>query len=201
MSGESGLIFSRTPAGDPVAECELAAADAGLLDELAEEAAARGCAVLWVHCPADLSGAGFAPREGYRRFTAAALPPGDPLPLLDAEAVLDLLPRAFIGQWGHHQVDAAWTGLAGGRYVGLGRPGAWTGLCRLERERRTIDGPGFAGGPGSPDDVRRLVLGAAAHLGAGPVSVETWGEPPGVYLDMGFGLAEETPGWERSLAP
>src|SRR5260370_27190370 len=103
-SAAGRLIFSRTPAGEPVAECELAARDIGLLAGLAEEASSRGAVLLWVHCAADLSGAGFAPRQGYRRFTAAALPPGDPLPLLDAPAVLDLLPRAFIGRWGHHQV-------------------------------------------------------------------------------------------------
>ena len=77
------LVFSRTPAGDPVAECELAAGDTGLLSELARQAACHGAVLLWVHCAADLSKAGFAARQGYRRFTAAAVPPGDPLPLLD----------------------------------------------------------------------------------------------------------------------
>jgi hypothetical protein len=154
------LVFSRTPAGDPVAECELAAGDTGLLSELARQAACHGAVLLWVHCAADLSKAGFAARQGYRRFTAAAVPPGDPLPLLDTPAVLGLLPRAFTGQWGHHQFDAAWARAAEARYVGRGQRGHWIGLCRFEPPRRHIDGPGFPAGPGSPDAVRLLVAGA-----------------------------------------
>src|SRR5215469_6054696 len=101
------LIFARTPAGEPVGECDLAPSDLDLLPALADEAAARGAALLWVHCPADLSDAGFARRHGYRRFSAQALPEGDRLPLLDSSTALDLLSRAFLGQWGHHQVDEA----------------------------------------------------------------------------------------------
>ncbi len=202
-AGDSGLagrlVFARTPAGEPLAECELDAADVGLLDALAREAVAHGSVVFWVHCPADLRGAGFTPRQGYRRLVAAVLPPADPLPVLDTATVLDLLPRAYIGQWGHHQFDAAWASSPEARYVGLGRPGRWSGLCRVEPQARHVDGPGFPGGPGSPDAVRRLVLGAAAHLGAGPVTVETWGEPADVYLSLGFAIAEECGGWERAL--
>lgn len=63
-------------------------------------------ALLWVHCSADLSGAGFTRREGYRRFAASGSPAGEPLPLLDAGTVADLWPRAFRGQWGHKHVDS-----------------------------------------------------------------------------------------------
>ena len=201
----SRLVFSRTPAGDPVAECELAAGDTGLLSELARKAAGGGAVLLWIYCPADLSQAGFTARQGYRRFTAAAVPPGGPLPLPDIPAVLDLLPRAFTGQWGHHQVDAAWAGAAWAgaaeaRYVGLGQRGRWTALCRFEPQRRHIDGPGFPARPGSPEAVRLLVTGAA-HLGPGPVTIETWGEPADAFLDLGFEVAEECGGWERVLLP
>lgn len=201
MSGaESGrLVFARTPAGAPVAECELDAGDLGLLPGLAREATARGCALLWVHSSADLTPAGFTARPGFRRFSAADPPPGDPLPLLDTAAVLDLLPRAFHGQWGHHEFDAAWARSAEARYVGLGRPGAWTGLCRFEPHRRYLDGPGFLAGNRSPDAARRLVLGALARLGPGPVTIETWGEPPDVYLELGCTVDEECGGWERAL--
>jgi hypothetical protein len=82
-----------------------------------------------------------------------------------------------------------WARAAEARYVGRGQRGHWTGLCRFEPPRRHIDGPGFPAGPGSPDAVRLLVAGAAAHLGAGPVTVETWGEPADVYLDLGFDIA------------
>ena len=42
------LVFARTPTGEPVAECELAVDEAGLLGELAA-AAAAGAVYLWVH--------------------------------------------------------------------------------------------------------------------------------------------------------
>src|SRR5262249_10435355 len=151
------------PAGEPVAECELAAADTGLLPGLEREAARHGAIALWVHCDADLSTAGYAARPGYRRFTGAGVPPGDLLPLLDTPTVLDLLPRAFAGQWGHHQIDAGWAGSAEARYAGLGEPGSWSGLCRFEPGRRYIDGPGFPGWTGSPQAVRALIQGAVAH--------------------------------------
>ncbi|HYK32903.1 MAG TPA: hypothetical protein VEV63_13125 [Streptosporangiaceae bacterium] len=200
-NGESGrLVFARTPAGEPVAECEVAPGDIGALTALADEAAAGGAALLWVHCSADLSEAGFARRHGYRRFAAQALPSGDRLPLLDTATALDLLSRAFLGRWGHHQLDdTAEAFLAQTRFVGLGEPGHWTGLCGFEAERRNIDGPGFIVGQRSPDAVRRLVLGAAGHLGPGPVTLETWGDPADEYIDLGFSVEEESTGWERSL--
>lgn len=194
------LVFAHNPAGDPIAECELAPADVGLLPGLAQKAASRRCVLLWVHCTADLSGAGFTRRQGYRRFTAANVAPGDRLPLLATATVLGLLPRAFIGQWGHHQFDAAWASSAGARYVGLGGPGQWAGLCRFEPERRHIDGPGFVAGTGAPARARRLVAAAASYLGRGPVTLETWGDPPGAYLQLGFGIAEECGGWERAIS-
>ncbi len=90
---ESGrLVFARTPAGAPVAECELDAGDLGLVPGLAREATARGCALLWVHSSADLGPAGFTARPGFRRFSMVSAPAGDPLPLLDIATVLDLLP-------------------------------------------------------------------------------------------------------------
>ena len=78
---ESGrLVFARTPAGAPVAECELDAGDLGLVLGLAREATARGCALLWVHS---------SRRPGPGRFHGPARVPavqhgqrsgGDPLP-------------------------------------------------------------------------------------------------------------------------
>jgi hypothetical protein len=196
---DNRLTMACNPAGEPIAECELAAADTGLLPELEREAARHGAVALWVHCDADLSPAGYTARPGYRRFTGSGVAPGDLLPLLDSPTVLDVLPRAFHGQWGHHQVDAAWVSSPDARYAGLGEPGTWTGLCRFEPGRRLIDGPGFCGWSGSPRAVRTLVRGAVAHLGPGPVTVETWGDPPEAYLDLGLEIASECGGWERLL--
>ena len=101
------LVFGVAPDGFPVAECELAADETGLLPALTEKAIRAGAERLWMHCAADLTGFGFQPREGYRRFTVAACPAGDPLPVLDVETIASLWPRAFGGQWGHRHVDAA----------------------------------------------------------------------------------------------
>ena len=199
------LVFGVAPDGFPVAECELAADETGLLPALTEEATRSGAERLWVHSDADLTGSGFQPREGYRRFTSAACPAGDPLPVLDIETIAVLWPRAFGGQWGHRHVDAAMarTFAASGEavFVGLREQGEWTGLGRIEPGERLIDGPGFVGRPRTDDAVRRLVLGACAYLGAGPATAETWGEPAAPYLALGFELAEESKGWELLLDP
>lgn len=198
------LIFARTPADEPVAECVLDAADLGLLPRLQQEAAASGCVYLWVHSDADLSPAGFTARPGYHRYTRdGAAPAADPgagsLPLLDIATVLALLPRAFSGQWGHHEFVADWARSPLARYAGLGQPGSWIGLCRFEPDSRQIDGPGFVADGRSPDGARRLVLSALARLGPGPVTLETWGDPPDVYLGLGFEVAQATGGWERRV--
>jgi hypothetical protein len=194
------LIFARSPAGDPIAECELDAAETYLADALTEEAKSGGARLLWVHCTADLSGAGFNRRPGYRKLAADAVPHGDPLPVLDTATVLDLWPRAFIGQWGHHRIDPA-DGIAlGGSFLGLRADGSWAGLCRVELDQRHIDGPGFVSGHGTPDAAGRLVLGACAHLGPGPATLETWGDSAGQYEALGFRIVEECGGWELALA-
>jgi hypothetical protein len=43
------------------------------------------------------------------------------------------------------------------------------------------------------------VVGVFAQLGPGPVTVETWGEPPDPYLATGLRIAEEVAGWQRIL--
>jgi len=187
--------------GDRVAECELAPDETGLLPGLTGEARRAGAVRLWVHSAADLSGFGLTRCEGYRRFFASVCPVGEPLPVADAETVADLWPRAFRGQWGHKRVDpdtARAMAISGeAAFIGLPENGRWTGLCRVEPAERLIDGPGFADRPRTPDAVRRLVLAACAYLGAGPVAVETWGEPAGPYLALGVELAEDGGGWER----
>ncbi len=197
------LIFGESTSGDQVAECVLAPEDLGLLAGLAEEARGAGAAMLWVHCPADLSGFGLTRREGFRRFTAIAGPAGHPLPVLDVDTVAWLWPRIFRGQWGHKHVDEdqARTLAASGDlvFIGLREDQRWTGLCAIDPANRVIDGPGFAGRPRTAEAVQLLVRGACAYLGAGPVSVETWGEPAGPYLALGLELAENDGGWELAL--
>lgn len=83
----------------------------------------------------------------------------------------------------------------------MGLPGGdgWLGLCRVEPERRHIDGPGFVGWPGTAQPAQALVIGAGAQLNPGPVTLETWGDPAEAYLELGFSIAEECPGWELAL--
>ncbi len=196
------LYYSRATTGEKVAECVLAAGDAGQIGELITEASAQGAALLWVHSDADLSGAGFTARPGFYEFRADPCPAGgEDLPVLSNEVVLGLLPRAFTGLWGHKDPDPEWAVSPEGVWIGL-RAGAgdeWIGLCRVEAERRTIDGPGFVPAARTDDGVRRLVLAAGARLGPGPVTVETWGEEPDAYLAAGFGISQSTGGWELNL--
>jgi hypothetical protein len=201
------LILGHSVAGEPIAECELALSEVGLLAGLAQEAARAGARRLWVHCAADLRAAGFTAQDGYRQFTggperdpAGGLAASDPLPVLDTATVAELLPQVFLGRWGHHRPDVAAATSGDAVYLGLRQDGAWIGLCRVEPGRRCVDGPGFLPGSWTPAGARQLVLAGRGYLGAGAVTVETWGEPAAPYLDSGLALAEETPGWERLLA-
>jgi hypothetical protein len=194
------LQYAHSPAGEPIAEYELERGDEGLLPMLASAARQHGAARLCVYSTADLSAAGLARREGYRRFTASAAPVGSTLPVLDPETVAALWPRAFIGQWGHHLVQPGdYAAVRDAIYLGLPDGDDWLGLCRLEPERRNVDGPGFVGRSGNPQRAQALVLGACALLGPGPVTLETWGDRAEPYLELGFSIAEDCPGWELAL--
>jgi hypothetical protein len=199
-SAADGLQYGHSPAGEPIAEYELEAGDEGILPMLATAARQHGASRLCVYSAADLSAAGFAGREGYRRFTASAVAAGDSLPVLDPETVAILWPRVFIGQWGHHLVQPVdYAAVDDAIYVGLPDEDDWLGLCRVELERRHVDGPGFVGRPGSPQQAQALVLGACAQLGPGAVTLETWGDRAEPYLELGFSIVEDCPGWELAL--
>jgi hypothetical protein len=151
---------------------------------------------------ADLSGAGFDRREGYRRLTATEVPAGDPLPVLDPATVRDVWPRSFHGQWGHHLVEPAdYDAIPGAVFLGLpdGSGERWLGICRVEPGRRYVDGPGFARPAGNPAAAQALVLAAGALLGPGPATLETWGDQAEPYVALGYTVAEECPGWELAL--
>jgi hypothetical protein len=194
------LQYARTPAGVPIAEYELAPGEEALLPRLAAVARDHGAHRLCVYITADLSTAGFLAREGYRRFTATAAPAGSPLPVLDRATVAAVWPRAFVGQWGHHLVQPSdYDAVPGAIFVGLPGDDDWLGVCRAEPDRRHIDGPGFVDGLGSPPQAQALVLGACAQFGAGPVTLETWGDRAEPYVELGFSIDEACPGWELPL--
>jgi hypothetical protein len=194
------LHYARATTGEKVAECLLDPADAGLAGDLVSAATQQGANLLWVHSRADLSGAGFTARPGFHEFRADPCPAGgEELPVLPGEVVLDLLPRTFTGQWGHKEPDPEWAVSPEGVWLGLKSGEEWIGLCRVEAERRAVDGPGFVPAARTDEGVRRLVLAAGARLGPGPVIVETWGEEPDPYLAAGFELTERNGGWELIL--
>jgi hypothetical protein len=194
------LHYSRATTGEKVAECLLDPADSGLIGDLVSEATQQGAGLLWVHSRADLSGAGFTARPGFHEFRADPCPSGgEELPVLPDEVVLGLLPRTVTGQWGHKEPDPEWAVSPEGAWLGLRSGEEWIGLCRVEAERRAVDGPGFVPAARTDDGVRRLVLAAGARLGPGPVIVETWGEDRDPYLAAGFELTERNGGWELIL--
>jgi hypothetical protein len=74
------LIAGTAADGFPVAECELAPDETGLLPSLIEQAADSGARRLWVHSAADLTQDGLTAVEGYRRLAIGSCPAGAPPP-------------------------------------------------------------------------------------------------------------------------
>jgi len=70
------VCYARSPDGVPIAEIELAPHETDQLTELAVAALAHGARMLCVYSTAELSGAGFQRREGYRRLTVPLLSDG-----------------------------------------------------------------------------------------------------------------------------
>jgi hypothetical protein len=77
-----------------------------------------------------------------------------------------------------------------------------TGVCTIFPSERLIDGPGVASRAREPAAYVRLLLGACAELGAGPVELESWGDDPAViaaYEELGFDVVERATGWQLRL--
>jgi hypothetical protein len=70
---------------------------------------------------------------------------------------------------------------------------------KVEPELRLVDGPGFVGRPGSPQQTQALVIGACTQLEPGAVTLEPWGDRAKPYLELGFSIVEDCPGWELAL--
>ena len=185
--------------GEIVAECELAGAPRPVVEELVRRARDAGAARVWVHAADDLAPFGMTRVDGYRRFTGEVRGPHDPLPRVHAGVALDVVPRLFVGQWGHREPNPEWVRAPDAVWVGLERSGTVVGLARVEPARRSIDGPGVLPRFRSPAVTAELLRGAFAVLGEGHVTVESWGDPVAGYLDAGLELAEEVPGWELAL--
>jgi hypothetical protein len=189
----------RAPDGSLVVDVELGPGAPSDLRQLIADARAVGADSIWVSGFAVDGALGFERAGGYARLEAAAPPAPITLPSPPSTQIRELQIVCFAGVWGHHEpasIDPSTT------FVGLHDGDRWVGICEVDTARRRIVNPGVRRGLRTPDRYARLVRGAAAHLGRGPVTLETRGdseETLAAYQEVGFSLAEYIPGWRLSL--
>jgi hypothetical protein len=185
--------------GLPVVEAELEEGDPAELVALARE---HGAALLWVHSNADLASFGFTEAPGYARLRAEHPPPGEPLPPLaerDYAATLDV---SYRGLWGHKQLAPTATPPEHAVVLGLYAGSDAIGLTTVFEQERLIDGPGVVPDARTTANYVRLLLGACALLGPGPIDLDSWGDDEVVlsaYGQNGFEPIERVRGWELRL--
>jgi len=187
-----------TTEGETVAETDIVGAHP---DVLIQEARASGAQVLWVHTNLDLSSFGFTRRCGYARLRADAPGVGERLPILRAGDYAQTLDRAYRGLWGHKQVTADAAPPNNAVVIGL-YDDVPIGLCTVFVSERLVDGPGVVAGFRAPHNYLRLLSGACALLGPGPIDLDSWGdsdETLDCYADLGFAPVERSGGWELEL--
>jgi hypothetical protein len=198
-SWESDAALFRTPEGLLVVEVDAARRTGASLSRLVADARAAGADLVWAHGVAVDASLGFRPRGGYVRLEAPDVPAPVDLAMPPRSLVQSLHAECFAGVWGQHELDEPDPAAF---YVALREAGRWVGLCEFDVEGRWIAGPGIVCGLRTPDRYARLVRGAAACMGAGPVVLETWGdgeETLAAYRDLGFAVVEVVPGWELRL--
>ncbi len=187
-----------TSEGDRVAETDAVGEEP---ESLIQEVQASGAQLLWVHTNLDLSPLGFTRTTGYTRLHADSPGVGEPLPDLAADDYVATLDRAYRGLWGHKQVAADAAPPDNAIVIGLydDEP---IGLCTVFVSERLVDGPGLATGARAPHNYLRLLSGACALLGPGPIDLDSWGdteETIACYADLGFAPVEQLDGWELKL--
>jgi hypothetical protein len=158
--------------------------------------------LLWLHANADLRPNGFEPRPGYVRLRAESPPHGSPLPRLAPDEFAATQDAAFRGLWGHKLVAAEAEPPPGALVLGLYERGESIGLCAVFPDERLVDGPGVRTDRRETDAYARLLLGACAELGPGPIDLDSWGDDPAViaaYEELGFAAVERVQGWELQL--
>jgi hypothetical protein len=181
--------------------------EAELGDEEARAWIARartaGAEMLWLHGNTDLAAHGFERLPGYVRMRMESAPPGEPLPALPPEQYATTLDGAYHGLWGHKLVAGNAQPPPQAVVLALddesGKP---VGLCTVFPAERLVDGPGVLPHARTAAAYVRLLLGACAELGPGPVDLDSWGDSPTVidaYEDVGFVVVERTAGWQLRL--
>jgi len=195
------VLISRDTFGTTVAEVDLD--DTTMtVPELVDHARTLGAGLVWAHGGSP-EASGFVRRSGYARLHAEAPVAGDPLPLVDNDVFGPLLARSFLGMWGHKWVDPAQPPPTDGSVVlCLEEGGAPIGLCRVWPGARLVDQPGVVPERRGPERTLRLLGGACALLGPGPVDVDTWGEDRetlAACATLGFTVTDQQTGWELCL--
>ena len=192
-------LMAVTTEGDRVAETDVVEES---LDALIQDVRASGAQLLWVHTNLDLSSRGFARARGYTRLHADSPGVGEPLPPLAADDYARTLDRAYRGLWGHKQVAADAAPPDNAIVIGLYDDDEPIGLCRVFVSARLVDGPGVAAGARAPHNYLRLLSGACALLGPGPIDLDSWGDTEETlecYANLGFAPVEQLGGWELEL--
>jgi hypothetical protein len=188
-----------TSEGDRVAETDVVGREPETLIQDAQTSEAQ---LLWVHTNLDLSQLGFTRTTGYTRLHADSPGVGEPLPALAADDYAQTLDRAYRGLWGHKQVAADVAPPDNAMVIGLYDDDEPIGLCRVFVSERLVDGPGVAAGARAPHNYLRLLSGACALLGPGPIDLDSWGdteETLACYANLGFAPVEQVGGWELKL--
>jgi hypothetical protein len=185
--------------GRRVLEAELGEED---VQALVARARARDAELLWLHADADLATHGFERFPGYVRMRGENPVHGEPLPLLEPAHYPTTLDAAYRGLWGHKLVSHEAEPPPGALVLGLYEHEETIGLCTVFADERLVDGPGVRASSREPAAYARLLLGACAALGPGPVELDSWGDSPAVidaYCVLGFAVVERTGGWQLRL--
>jgi hypothetical protein len=168
----ANAVVVRTPDGALVVEIRLEIWRRPALQNLIAEARDAGADAVWAYGALVDSTLGFAPRGGYVRLTAPALPVPVTLSSPPVSAVRELQLRCFSGVWGRHEPNAP-DPLA--QYVGLYEGGRWVGICEFDGDSGWIDGPGVIPELRTAERYAELVRGAAGCITA-PNSFSRRGE-------------------------
>ena len=159
----------------------------------------RDAELLWLHGNADLTAEGFERFPGFVRLRAGSPPHGEMVPRLAPELFAATQDAAFRGLWGHKLVSPDAEPPPTSVVLGLYGGSDPIGICTIFPSERLIDGPGVVSSARKPAVYVRLLLGACAELGAGPVDLESWGDDPAViaaYEELGFDVVEREIGWQ-----
>ena len=162
----------------------------------------HGAELLWLHTDADLAPHGFERFPGYVRMRAENPVYGEPLPRLGPGHYPKILDAAYRGLWGHKLVSAEAEPPPGAVVLGLYERDEPIGLCTVFVADRLVDGPGVLANARESAAYARLLLGACAVLGSGPIDLDSWGDSPAVidaYVELGFAVVERAGGWQLRL--